>query len=115
MWKTSSDGAAAANQEAPAYLACSPRIRGMVRHSPLTVDQILGWADVHRRRTGKWPAKSSGPVLDGPEETWALVNQSLSRGYRGLAGGTTLALLLAEHRGKRRHMYEPLLAIPDRF
>ena len=29
---------------------------------PLTVEQILRWADAHRQRTGQWPSEASGSV-----------------------------------------------------
>jgi hypothetical protein len=28
---------------------------------PLTVEQILAWADAHKARTGTWPTRRSGP------------------------------------------------------
>src|SRR5262245_65187671 len=27
---------------------------------PLTIEQVLAWADSHRQRTGAWPTESSG-------------------------------------------------------
>jgi hypothetical protein len=66
---------------------------------PLTVEQVLRWADAHHQRTGKWPARTSGPLEDGPGETWASVNTALIEGHRGLPGRSSLARLLAEHRG----------------
>jgi hypothetical protein len=68
---------------------------------PLTVDQILAWADLHKQRTAEWPKVNSGPVLDAPGETWLGVHRALSRGDRELPGRTSLAKLLAEHRGMR--------------
>src|SRR5262245_51549 len=68
---------------------------------PLTVEQILAWADAHCARTGTWPTTRDGKVLGTPGETWQAINQALVRGYRGLPGGSSLAQLLAEHRGKR--------------
>ena len=67
----------------------------------LTVEQILSWADAHRDATGRWPSADSGPVAEGSEETWAAVNMALSRGFRGLRGGSSLARLLAKHRPVR--------------
>jgi hypothetical protein len=40
------------------------------RHEPLTVEQILRWAELHRERTGKWPSVTSGPVVDAQSENW---------------------------------------------
>jgi hypothetical protein len=71
-----------------------------VPRAPLTVEQILAWADAHRWRTGRWPSADSGPVRAAPGLTWEAVNRALSRGSRGLPGGSSLARLLAERRGK---------------
>jgi hypothetical protein len=67
---------------------------------PLTVEQILAWADAYHGRTGRWPAAASGPVEGAPGETWANVNAALSDGYRGLPGGDSLARLLDRRRGR---------------
>jgi hypothetical protein len=69
-------------------------------HEPerkLTVAQILLWADEHFARHRRWPASRSGrrPKLD---ETWRNINLALIHGRRGLAGGSSLARLLEEHR-----------------
>ncbi|HZY83283.1 MAG TPA: hypothetical protein VFE78_00520 [Gemmataceae bacterium] len=68
--------------------------RNKARTPPLTVAQILRWADLHRGRTGRWPGENSGPVLDAPGEGWSAVNQALRAGRRGLPGGDTLVRLL---------------------
>jgi len=77
----------------------------------LTVKQILQWADAHHQKTGRWPKSSSGKVLGASGETWANVHGSLSRGHRGLPGGSTLAQLLAAKRGIRNHLDLPALNI----
>ena len=66
------------------------------RYSPLTLAQILAWADEHRARTGEWPVASSGPVEGVPGEKWEAVNWALAQGLRGLPGGSSLSRLLAE-------------------
>jgi hypothetical protein len=66
------------------------------RCSPLTVEQILAWADRHRRRTGRWPSADSGPVLDAPGETWGALNLALWNGHRGLPRRLSLARLLRD-------------------
>jgi len=71
---------------------------------PLTVEQILAWADAHRAHTGNWPTQYSGSINDTPGESWAGVNSALRRGYRGLPAGVTLAKLLAEHRQVRNRL-----------
>jgi hypothetical protein len=76
---------------------------------PLTLEQILKWADIHFERTTDWPSATSGPIQDAPGETWAGVNAVLAKGHRGLEGGSTLAQLLAEHRGVRNRKKLPKL------
>jgi hypothetical protein len=81
--------------------------RGARNHFDLpaySIEKILSWADLHRDRTGKWPNEYSGVVAEAPEETWGRINTALIEGIRGLAGGLSLARLLAEHRGKRNHL-----------
>jgi hypothetical protein len=79
--------------------------------SPLTVAQILSWAEAHHAATGRWPQHRSGPVREDPELTWDQVNTALITGYRGLPGGTTLAGLLQEQRGVRNKRNRPCLDI----
>jgi hypothetical protein len=75
----------------------------------LSVREILFWADLHEERTGAWPTGDSGPIEDAPGETWCAVDIALSHGQRGLPGGSSLALLLAERRQRRhRHRVPPL-------
>jgi hypothetical protein len=65
---------------------------------PLTVEQVLAWADAHQARTGRWPHAMTGPVAEAPEESWRAINLALVQGHRGLPGGTSLSRLLDEHR-----------------
>ena len=53
----------------------------------------------------------SGPIPEAPAETWKAVHLALRHGYRGFPGGTTLAKLLMEHRGKRSVGHAPSLSI----
>ena len=85
-------------------------IRNFMDLPPLTVEQILAWIDAYKATTDDWPNQKSGCVT-GTEETWAGVNAALNRGKRGLAGGSTLAKLLIEHRGVRNFMDLPPLTI----
>jgi len=64
---------------------------------PLTVEQILTWADAHHARTGRWPSDWSGPIPGAPGETWAKVHSALRAGHRSLPGGDTLARLLRRY------------------
>jgi hypothetical protein len=79
------------------------------RRPPLTVAQILSWADAHFDRTGRWPSEESGPVRGRRGETWVALDRALRRGLRGLPGGTTLPRLLAERRAKRNMAALPRL------
>src|SRR5215813_1961374 len=70
---------------------------------PLAEEQVLTWADAHHARTGRWPARASGPVPEAPGETWEKIHCALYEGSRGLPGGDTLARLLDRHqRGRRK-------------
>jgi hypothetical protein len=73
----------------------------------LDVEQLLAWADAHHERTGQWPTGNSGPILGAAREKWSGVDRALLRGYRGLPGGSSLARLLAHHRGVRNRMDLP--------
>ena len=78
--------------------------RGVRNHMdllPLDPNSILAWADAHYRRTGAWPTSKSGEILDAPGETWNAVQRALASGRRGLQGGSSLSLFLAQHRGNR--------------
>jgi hypothetical protein len=68
---------------------------------PLTVPQILAWADAFHKRTGRWPTARSGPIPGAGGETWLAVHEALYEGLRGLPGGSSLARLLEQHRGVR--------------
>jgi hypothetical protein len=65
---------------------------------PLTVQQILAWADAHHARTGGWPNAKTGPIPEAPGQTWSAVNMALYVGFRGLPGRDTLARLLGRLR-----------------
>jgi hypothetical protein len=73
-------------------------IRNQRHPPPLSIPQILQWADQYRARTGAWPLRDSGPIAEAPGENWLIVAQSLGRGMRGLPGGMSLAGLLARKR-----------------
>ncbi len=79
--------------------------QGWMRHAwhtqPLTIDQILKWADAFHAQTGDWPKATSGAVPGQAREKWISIEQALRKGYRGLPGGSSLFQLLALHRGDR--------------
>jgi hypothetical protein len=83
------------------------RARG--RSPELTEDQILAWADAHHEATRRWPVKRSGSILGTHGETWSKIADALSKGTRGLPGGSSLARLLARHRGVQNHLTQPTL------
>jgi superfamily II DNA or RNA helicase len=86
-------------------------IRNLKALPDLTTDQILLWADAHRHKTRQWPKAESGEVLGAPGEMWATIDGALSKGRRGLPGGSSLARLLAEQRGVRNQKALPSLTV----
>src|SRR5947209_4014614 len=79
----------------------------------LTVRQILVWADAYHDLTGKWPIKDSGRIAGTVCETWSAIDSALRTGLRGLPGGSSLAQLLAEHRGVRNIHGLPDLSVAE--
>jgi hypothetical protein len=75
-----------------------------LRKRPLTIRDILAWADAYRETMGKWPKRDAGSIVGAKFETWYGVDRALRSGCRGVAGGSSLARLLAEERGARNHM-----------
>src|SRR5262245_30804388 len=67
---------------------------------PLSEAQIWKWAQAHKQRTGAWPRVKSGPVRGAPGETWNGIDRSLTRGRRGMPGGSSLYRFL--QKGLRR-------------
>jgi hypothetical protein len=67
--------------------------------APLTIEQILAWADEHHARTGRWPTQHSGWVTADPNQDWHAIDLALRQGFRGLPGGDSLPRLLARARG----------------
>jgi hypothetical protein len=72
------------------------------RKPPLTVAQILTWADEYHAAHGRWPRALSGRVAGAPEENWKNIDALLRHGQRGLPRGSSLRRLLDEHRPGRR-------------
>jgi hypothetical protein len=97
----------------PGFLKQHRGVRYAKGSDRLTIDGILGWLDAHYERTGQWPVALSGPVLDAPGETWINIEAALLYGYCGLPGGSSIARLLAEKRGRRNPMAPPDLTIPQ--
>jgi len=80
---------------------------------PITVPEILRWADAYKQRHGRWPTVSSGPVPEEPRESWKIIERDLASGRRGLPAKSSIARLLAEHRGWRHIGRLPDLTIPQ--
>jgi superfamily II DNA or RNA helicase len=76
----------------------------------LTAEQILQWADTHHKQTGRFPKANSGLINGDPSQTWRAVDLALRKGLRGLSGGSSLALLLAEHRAVQNNTNRPSLS-----
>jgi hypothetical protein len=76
-----------------------------------SIPEILDWADAYRKRRGKWPHVLAGAIPEAPGETWVKVNNALDSGCRGLPGGSSLARLLARHRGARHPLARPKVTI----
>lgn len=85
--------------------------RARQRRRPLTIDQILAWADAYHAAKGRWPIQASGPVAESPGDSWNAITVALTQGDRGLPGGSSLAQLLAEHRGVPNRMRLPHLTV----
>ena len=68
---------------------------------PLTIEQILAWADEHKARTGGWPKQQSGVIPGTNGDKWANVEAALLTGGRGCEGNSSIARLLNEHRRVR--------------
>jgi superfamily II DNA or RNA helicase len=68
---------------------------------PFSEEEIVRWAKAYHAREGKWPGQESGKIPESPGESWNGVDKALSRGQRGLAGGSSLAQLLEGGLGVR--------------
>jgi hypothetical protein len=77
---------------------------------PLTVEQVLAWADAHHRRTGHWP-RQKDLFHEVPGLTWSSIDGNLAQGFRGLPSGLSLRNLLAKHRGAPKKIILPLLTV----
>ena len=89
----------------PRLLAARRGVRNRKGAASLTLKKILAWADAHFGRTGGWPNARAGPIVEAPGETWLAVDRALWNEGRGWSGRTSLAQLLAKHRGVGRGAY----------
>ena len=60
-------------------------VRNIKDLPPLTIEQILAWADGHKNASGQWPNQYSGPVGE-TGEIWTGIHGALNKGYRGFPG-----------------------------
>jgi superfamily II DNA or RNA helicase len=92
------------NSSLPKILSEHRGVRNPQDLSPLTIDQVLAWADSCHQRTGEWPSALSGEINESPGEKWSAVDIALRQGARGFTRGSSLAKVLEKHRGRRNHM-----------
>ena len=78
--------------------------------TPLTVSQILAWADEHHAREGRFPNADSGH-LPNTDEVWRNIDDALRNGYRGLRGNSSLARLFARYRDYCNRKEQPPLKV----
>ena len=96
-------------------LAKERAVRNKKGLAPLTVGEILAWADAYYQRTGGRPRKESGSIPDAAGETWASVDAALNQGQRSLPRGSSLAQLLAKERAVRNRSALPPLTEDKRL
>ena len=95
------------------FLATHRGKRNRSQLPPLTIQQILQWADANHQLTGRWPTPLSGPVVGAAGETWQAINHALRDGRRGLPGRMSLGKLLAEHRAAARRLKRGPLTVAE--
>ena len=85
-------------------------LKSTPKHAPrLTYQQILRWADRHKRVKRQYPTAACGLVIGAPEESWHAIASALLTGSRGLPTGLSLAGLLEKYRGRRNPVCPPPL------
>lgn len=62
---------------------------------------ILDWTDAYYARMNRWPRSDSPRIPGAGGLKWQSIDNALRLGLRGLLGGSSLAKVLAEHRGVR--------------
>jgi len=77
----------------------------------LDYETILKWADAHHQKTGDWPTRNCGKVIQTTGESWAAIDAALYSGSRGLPGGSSINSLLQKHRGVRHEKKLPPLTV----
>ncbi len=95
----------------PRLLAQRRGVRNYQDPPRLTAKLVLRWADAYHVRTGTWPIRTSGRVLEAPEESWHAIDAAFVAGSRGLTGYGSLAQFLAKRRGVRNRKALPKLSV----
>jgi hypothetical protein len=87
------------------------RLKKLPQRPPLSIEQIVQWADDYFAKHSKWPNVNSGYIPGTIDDTWIRIDNALRAGNRGLPKNTklTLARLLAKRRGVRNSEFPPLL------
>jgi hypothetical protein len=88
-------------------------VRNRKRPVRLTEEKVLAWADQEHAETAKLPTLYSGPIRSAPGETWHAIDSAFRQGGRGLGPGSSLAILLADHRNVRNFWTRPAFTIPS--
>jgi hypothetical protein len=78
---------------------------------PISIPDILRWADAYKERHGQWPDSKSGPVPEAPGESWKTIQRALKSGRRGLPAKSSIPRLLTAHRGWRNIQRLPDLTV----
>lgn len=78
---------------------------------PYSVTLLLTWIDARHDAKGAWPHRDDGPIPGTNGETWFAVDMALSKGLRGMPGGSSLAKFLMIKRGVRNKMALPRLKL----
>jgi len=78
---------------------------------PLSISQILAWADDFQARRGIWPRANSGRIPGALGTTWCAVDAALRNRFRGLSVTSSLSKLLQAERNVRHRLDLPPLRI----
>jgi hypothetical protein len=90
-----------------------PKLRSKSKRAPLSIEEILRWADEWFAVHGKWPNINSGLIPGTIDDTWGRIDDGLRNGHRELPknSGLSLARLLEQRRGVRNSEYPPMLSV----
>ncbi|MCI0364830.1 MAG: hypothetical protein L0219_13205 [Phycisphaerales bacterium] len=75
-------------------LSTHRRVQYRRRGLPLSVEQMIEWAQSHHELTGTLPRAESGPVRGVAGENWKAIDAALRSGSRNLRGKSSLERLL---------------------